>query len=72
MKKRLLFAIIALVLVLAVPTSAFSQAKKAASRTDLNLSLVGVVSTLDPFKTALTVDLMLFKQIYESLYYIDD
>ena len=42
------------------------------SRTDLNLSLVGVVSSLDPFKTALTVDLMLFAQIYDKLYYVDD
>lgn len=42
------------------------------SRDDVNLSLVGVVSTLDPFKTALTVDLMLFRQIYESFYYVDD
>jgi peptide/nickel transport system substrate-binding protein len=72
MKRRILFAIIAAVLIVAVPTTAFSQSKKSTSRTDVNLSLVGVVSTLDPFKTSLTVDLMLFKQIYESLYYIDD
>lgn len=42
------------------------------SRTDLNLALVGVVSTLDPYATSLTVDLMLFRQIYESFYYVDD
>ncbi|MEA4849592.1 MAG: ABC transporter substrate-binding protein [Clostridiaceae bacterium] len=41
-------------------------------RTDLNLALVGVVSTLDPYATSLTVDLMLFRQIYESFYYVDD
>ena len=41
-------------------------------RTDLNLDLVGVVSSLDPFSTALTVDLVLFHQIYEPLFYVDD
>ena len=39
---------------------------EATKRTDLNLALVGVVSTLDPFASSLTVDLMLYRQIYES------
>lgn len=41
-------------------------------RDTLNLALVGVVSSLDPYATALTVDLEVFHQIYEPLYYIDD
>lgn len=41
-------------------------------RDDLNLALVGVVSSLDPFTTSLTVDLEVFHQIYEPLFYIDD
>jgi|LSQX01.1.fsa_nt_gb ABC-type transport system substrate-binding protein len=45
---------------------------EATKRTDLNLALVGVVSTLDPFASSLTVDLMLYRQIYESFYYVDD
>ena len=41
-------------------------------RDNVNLALVGVVSTLDPFTTGLTVDLEVFHQIYESFYYVDD
>lgn len=41
-------------------------------RDTINLALVGVVSSLDPYATALTVDLEVFHQIYESLYYVDD
>jgi len=73
MNKRSLTVAIAIVLAFTVPLCSFSQGKKGtAARNDVNLWLQGVVSTLDPFKTSLTVDLMLFQQIYESFYYVDD
>ncbi len=43
-----------------------------AKRDDLNLALWGIVSTLDPSASALTVDLDLFHQIYDALYFVDD
>lgn len=42
------------------------------SRDTLNLSLVGVVSSLDPASSALLVDIELYHHIYESLYFVDD
>jgi len=71
MKKRSLITVIAILLVFVMPLSSFAQAKKGA-RNDVNLALQGVVSTLDPFKSSLLVDLMLYQQIYESFYFIDD
>ena len=68
MKRKLLFLLFtALVLVLSV-----SCAAVAADRDSVNLALVGVVSSLDPTTTSLTVDLEVFHQIYEPLMYIDD
>lgn len=42
------------------------------TRDTLNLSFLGVVSSLDPSTSAMTIDLELYHQIYESFYYIDD
>ena len=68
MKRKLLFLLFAaLVLALSV-----SSAVIAADRDSVNLALVGVVSSLDPNTTALTVDLEVFHQIYEPLMYVDD
>lgn len=41
-------------------------------RDSVNMSVVGVVSSLDPYSTSLTIDLEIFHQIYESFYYVDD
>ncbi|MFA5585394.1 MAG: ABC transporter substrate-binding protein [Saccharofermentanales bacterium] len=54
------------------PTGSKPTGGDAPSRDSVNLALVGVVSSLDPSTTALTVDLELFHQIYESFYYVDD
>ena len=68
MKRKLLFLLFtALVVALSV-----SCASLAADRDNVNLALVGVVSSLDPTTTSLTVDLEVFHQIYEPLMYIDD
>ena len=68
MKHKLLFLLFAaLVLALSVGSTVI-----AADRDSVNLALVGVVSSLDPNTTALTVDLEVFHQIYEPLLYVDD
>lgn len=79
-KKMFVTLLIALMLLGAVfagcgnsnPGTDSGGGNEGSSRTDLNLTLAGVVSTLDPFATSLTVDLVLFRQIYEGFYYIDD
>lgn len=80
MKKILVMLIISCMIVTMItgcsgtsePSSVGAGDSGEASRTDLNLALVGVVSTLDPFASALTVDLVVYRQIYESFYYVDD
>lgn len=80
--KRKLYLLVALVLAISLligctpateePTPSKVTEPVATSRTDLNMALWGVVSTLDPFATALTIDLELFHQIYDALVYVDD
>ena len=68
MNRKLLF----LLLTALVLSLSFSCVVTAADRDNVNLALMGVVSSLDPTTTALTVDLELFHQIYEPLMYVDD
>ena len=68
MKNKLSFLLLAAVILVL----SFNGIVSAADRDDINLALVGVVSSLDPTTTSLTVDLEIFHQIYEPLMYIDD
>ncbi len=66
--------LLAAVLILTAAANPFATPARAETKTrdDLNLALVGIVSTLNPYATSLTVDLTVFRQIYDSFYYVDD
>lgn len=67
--KKSIALLLALVMLLGLSVQAASAEE---ARTDLNLTLNQAIVSLNPYESTAIVDIQLFNQVYETLFFVDD